>query len=160
MSSRNPVITGTGVISAAGSNRREVWEALRKGKSGLGPLTLFASARYGSHLVGQVREDVDRLAQGVRGSRSDKLGWLAAQEALEQAGLGRHTKDTKIAPERRGTGIGKQAVKKAIDEHPDWVFVARIKRTNNASIKIAEHAGLRFQREENEVLLFSTYSDS
>jgi RimJ/RimL family protein N-acetyltransferase len=65
-----------------------------------------------------------------------------------------------IAPERRGTGIGKQAVKKAIDEHPDWVFVARIKRTNNASIKIAEHAGLRFQREENEVLLFSTYSDS
>ena len=61
-----------------------------------------------------------------------------------------------IAPEFRGTGIGKQAVKKAIDEHPDWVFVARIKGTNTASIKIAEHAGYWFQREENGVLLFST----
>ena len=100
---RSPVITGTGVISAAGSNRREVWEALRTGRSGLGPLTLFVSARYGSHLVGQVREDVDRLAQGVRGSRSDKLGWLAAREALEQAGLG---PETKIVPERRGVLLG------------------------------------------------------
>lgn len=62
-----------------------------------------------------------------------------------------------IAPERRGRGIGKQVVKKAVDEHPDWVFVARIKSTNTASIKIAEHAGFRLQREENGVLLFSTY---
>lgn len=62
-----------------------------------------------------------------------------------------------IAPERRGSGIGKQAVKKAIDEHPDWVFVARIKASNTASIRIAERAGFRFQREENGVLFFSTY---
>ena len=61
-----------------------------------------------------------------------------------------------IAPEFRGTGIGKLAVKKTINEHPDWRFVARIKGTNAASIKIAEYAGFRFQREENGVLLFST----
>lgn len=61
-----------------------------------------------------------------------------------------------IAPERRGMGIGKQAVQKAIDEHPDWVFMARIKSTNTASIRIAEHAGLRFEREENGVLIFRT----
>jgi RimJ/RimL family protein N-acetyltransferase len=62
-----------------------------------------------------------------------------------------------IAPERRRTGIGKQAVQKAVDAHPDWDFVARIKSTNAASIKIAEHAGFRFQREENGVLFFRTY---
>jgi RimJ/RimL family protein N-acetyltransferase len=62
-----------------------------------------------------------------------------------------------IAPERRGSGIGKQAVQKAIDEHPDWVFVARIKTTNAASIRIAEHAGFHLRREENGVLFFSTY---
>lgn len=62
-----------------------------------------------------------------------------------------------IAPERRGAGIGREAVKKAIDEHPEWVFVARIKTTNMASIKIAEHAGFRLQREENGVLFFSTH---
>ena len=69
----------------------------------MGPLTLFASTRYGAHPVGQVREDVDRLAKGIRGSRSDKLGWLASREALEQAGV---DPDTKIAPERRGVLLG------------------------------------------------------
>jgi RimJ/RimL family protein N-acetyltransferase len=63
-----------------------------------------------------------------------------------------------IAPERRGTGIGKQAVKKALDEHPDCAFVARIKATNSASVKIAEHAGFHLRREEDGVLFFSTYS--
>lgn len=44
-----------------------------------------------------------------------------------------------------------------IDEHPDWVFLAQIKTTNTASIRIAEYAGFRFQREENGVWFFSTY---
>lgn len=64
-----------------------------------------------------------------------------------------------IAPERRGTGIGKQAVRQVIEKYPAWVFVARIKTTNTASIKIAKHAGFRFQREENGVLHFSTYPE-
>ena len=97
---RNPVITGTGLICAAGGGVARVWEAVRAGQSGLGPLTLFSSPRYANHLVGQVRDDVDALAGAVRGSRSDKLAWIAAQEALAAAGLEATTH--KISPPRVG----------------------------------------------------------
>ena len=56
MSRRNPVITGSGIICAAGCGVAAVWESVRANRSGLGPLTLFSSPRYANHLVGQVRE--------------------------------------------------------------------------------------------------------
>ena len=87
MSRRCAVVTGLGAITAAGCGVREVWDALRSGRTGLGPLTLFESPRNGRQLVGQVRVDVDRLAGDARGSRSDKLAWIAAQEAIKQSGL-------------------------------------------------------------------------
>lgn len=82
-----PVITGAGAVSAAGCSLDNVWDNARRGQSGLGPLTLFESSRYANHLVGQVRENVERLAGAVRGSRTDKLAWIAARQALEAAGL-------------------------------------------------------------------------
>ena len=87
MSPRNPVITGAGIVCAAGRGVAPVWESIRSNRSGLGPLTLFSSPRYANHLVGQVRDNVDALAGNVRGSRSDKLSWIAAREALAAAGL-------------------------------------------------------------------------
>jgi 3-oxoacyl-(acyl-carrier-protein) synthase len=87
MSRRAPVITGSGIISAAGCGMAAVWESVRANRSGLRPLTLFSSPRYANHIVGQVRENVDELAGNVRGSRSDKLAWIAAREALAAAGL-------------------------------------------------------------------------
>ena len=87
MTSRRPVVTGLGIITAAGCGVSAVWDALRTSRSGLGPLTLFASPRYGRHQVGQVRVDVDQSAGVARGSRSDKLAWIAAREAILQSGL-------------------------------------------------------------------------
>jgi 3-oxoacyl-(acyl-carrier-protein) synthase len=101
---RHPVITGTGIISAAGCGVASVWESIRAGKSGLGPLTLFASPRFANHLVGQVRENVDALAGDVRGSRSDKLAWIAAREALAVAGFASGL--GKIHPARAGVTLG------------------------------------------------------
>ena len=86
MQPRRPVVTGLGLISAAGAHVAAVWDSLQHGRSGLGPLTLFRSNRYGQMPVGQVRVDVDHLAGKARGSRSDKLAWIAAREALTQAG--------------------------------------------------------------------------
>jgi len=104
MSRRAPVITGTGIICAAGCGVAAVWESIRANRSSLGPLTLFSSPRYASHLVGQVHEDVDKLAGNIRGSRSDKLSWIAAQEALAAAGL--EAGFGKINPERVGVILG------------------------------------------------------
>ncbi len=101
---RNPVVTGTGLICAAGCGVDRVWKSIRTGQSGLGPLTLFSSPRYAGHLVGQVRDDVDALAGNVRGSRSDKLAWIAAREALAAAGL--ESGLGKINPARTGVMLG------------------------------------------------------
>ncbi len=104
MSRRTPVITGTGIICAAGCGVASVWESIRANRSGLGPLTLFPSPRFGHHLVGQVCEDVELLAGNVRGSRSDKLAWIAAREALTDAGFASSLGN--INPARVGVMLG------------------------------------------------------
>src|SRR6185503_3433930 len=87
VSARHPVITGLGIVTAAGSNLGLVWDAIGNGTCGLKPLSLFPSPRHGQHLTGEVRADLGELGAPVRGSRSDRLAWLAAREALESSGL-------------------------------------------------------------------------
>ena len=88
MQSRRPVITGVGIISSIGNNRSETITSIFDGISGLAPLTLYPSPRYGHYPVGQVRADLDALTKGaVRGSRSDKMACAAMREAAEQADL-------------------------------------------------------------------------
>lgn len=87
----------------------------------------------------------------------EEFGIAVGTVRIDSLSDGRKDLSWTIAPERRGTGLGKRAVKKIIEEHPDWIFVARIKARNLASIRIAEYAGLRLQREESGVLVFSTY---
>lgn len=85
MSARFPVITGLGIVTAAGCGVDEVWAAITSGASGLKPLSLFQSPRYGQMLVGEINRDLTELGAPLRGSRSDKLGWLAARDALASA---------------------------------------------------------------------------
>ena len=85
MSARFPVITGLGIVTAAGCGVDEVWRSITKGTSGLKPLSLFQSPRYGQIPVGEIREDLIALGAPLHSSRSDKLGWLAAREALASA---------------------------------------------------------------------------
>jgi 3-oxoacyl-(acyl-carrier-protein) synthase len=85
VSARFPVITGLGIVTAAGCGVDEVWAAITSGASGLKPLSLFQSPRYGQMLVGEINRDLTELGAPLRGSRSDKLGWLAARDALASA---------------------------------------------------------------------------
>ena len=85
MSARFPVITGLGIVTAAGCGVDEVWRSITSGTSGLKPLSLFQSPRYGQIPVGEIREDLIALGAPLHSSRSDKLGWLAAREALASA---------------------------------------------------------------------------
>jgi 3-oxoacyl-[acyl-carrier-protein] synthase II len=87
MNERVPVVTGTGIICSVGGESESVWQALVQGRSGLGPLTLFPSARHGQAPVAEVAADLDQLSGGVRGSRSDKLAYIAVRQALASAGL-------------------------------------------------------------------------
>jgi 3-oxoacyl-(acyl-carrier-protein) synthase len=85
MSARFPVITGLGLIAANGCGVEENWRAIAAGKSGLKPLTLFQSPRHGQIPVGEIQDDLAKLGAPKRGSRTDKLGWLAAREAIADA---------------------------------------------------------------------------
>lgn len=75
-------ITGLGIVGAPGSGVAATREAVRAGRSGLGPLELFESQRCGHFPVGQVR-GVELEADLPR---TVSLAKLAAREALESAG--------------------------------------------------------------------------
>jgi len=101
VAARSPVITGIGIIAAPGCAAGEVWKAIRAGVSGLKPLTLFQSPRYGQIPAGEVQHDLLALGAPSRGSRSDQLGWLAAREAIQSARL-----DVAAGAERAGVVLG------------------------------------------------------
>jgi 3-oxoacyl-(acyl-carrier-protein) synthase len=97
----SPVITGLGLIAAPGYGVDVAWKLIRTGASGLKPMTLFHSPRYGQALVGEAPRDLRALGAPLRGSRSDQLGWLAAREAISSARI-----DFKNCGERAGVVIG------------------------------------------------------
>jgi 3-oxoacyl-(acyl-carrier-protein) synthase len=74
-------------VAAPGYGIDQTWKAIAANVSGLKPLSLFTSPRYGQLLVGEVQQDLTTLGAPLRGSRTDRLGWLAVREALESAGL-------------------------------------------------------------------------
>lgn len=59
-----------------------------------------------------------------------------------------------ISPESRGKGFGKLMVL-ALASKFEGKIRAEIKKGNLSSIRIAEYAGMRFEKEENDVLVYS-----
>lgn len=91
MSARRVAVTGVGVISALGHNRAEFWDALRAGRSGIGPITLVDCAGMRFQNGAEVR-DFDPLAhldakQVDLNDRFAHFGLVAAREAVAQAGV-------------------------------------------------------------------------
>lgn len=72
-------VTGMGIVSAAGATPPATWESLLHLRTGLGPLTLFPSPKWGHLPVGQV-PDFDH-----GGARTAQLAVHAARTAWEQA---------------------------------------------------------------------------
>ncbi|MDY6863651.1 MAG: beta-ketoacyl-[acyl-carrier-protein] synthase family protein [Thermodesulfobacteriota bacterium] len=53
---KRAVITGIGVISSLGGNKNTYEEALRKGISGVGPITLFDAASFPTRIAAEVKD--------------------------------------------------------------------------------------------------------
>lgn len=85
-------ITGAGIVSAVGCNKREVLESLVAGRSGIGPMRYLRSI-HTEFPVGEVPMSDEELcaALGIDAStpttRTALLGMLALGEALDEAGL-------------------------------------------------------------------------
>jgi len=94
------VITGLGLVTAAGRTPEQVWSAIESERSGLGRLTLFDSPRCGHMPVAQVREDPAARSGLREGSRTDHLAVYAARRAFGDAGL-----DSSADADRREVGV-------------------------------------------------------
>ena len=105
------LITGAGAITPLGTGVENFWDAALHGKSGVGPITLFDSSPFPSHIAGEC-SDFDptdfmpkKLAR--RMDRYAQFGVAAGVQAAENAGI---VDTIRERPERvaivMGSGIG------------------------------------------------------
>ena len=94
---KNVVVTGMGVISCIGSGLNEVLSSLKNGKSGIKPNPTYKEMGFRSHVSGSIdinlSELIDRKVLRFM-SEASGFAYLAAQEALINAGLDLSSIDT------------------------------------------------------------------
>ncbi len=91
------VITGMGTVNPIGHTVKETWQHALEGVPGTGPITLFDSSRLKVHIAAEVKnfdptQYINRK-EARRMSRFEQLALVAAQEAIEQAGISADEED-------------------------------------------------------------------
>ncbi|WP_049577328.1 beta-ketoacyl-[acyl-carrier-protein] synthase family protein, partial [Nonomuraea sp. SBT364] len=90
MALRPVVVTGLGIICAAGRDPAEFWTRLTTARGGLAPIEDPAFAVFAARYAGQVPDawiDTQLSAGEEAGDRTARLALVAARQAIEQAGL-------------------------------------------------------------------------
>jgi 3-oxoacyl-[acyl-carrier-protein] synthase II len=110
MAQRRVVVTGVGLISSVGSGTEQVWSALLRGESGIGPITQFDAKDYAARIAGEVKH-FDPLAY-IDKKELKKMGRfiqfaIAASEfAVKSAQLEVTDADSENVGVYIGSGIG------------------------------------------------------
>ena len=104
---RRVVITGIGSINPLGHDVNTVWGALKEGKSGVGPTTIFDATEFPTKFSAEVKGwDVDKIGEDLHAwkfrGRHTRFAAGAARQAVEISGI----LDAKIAPHRLGVYLG------------------------------------------------------
>jgi 3-oxoacyl-(acyl-carrier-protein) synthase len=89
---RRVVVTGLGAVSAAGWGVSALRQAIRSGRTAIGPFDRFNHAAQRTHIAGQVPPPPESVAVGCsvprhRLSNSDRFALFSACEAAQHAGL-------------------------------------------------------------------------
>ena len=106
---RRVVVTGLGAVTPLGNSAAETWEAMKNGRNGIAPITLFDTENFKAKLAGEVKgfdpKDYLEVNEILRTDRYEQLAVAAAAQAVAESGV----KGT-VEPERFsvifGTGIG------------------------------------------------------
>jgi 3-oxoacyl-[acyl-carrier-protein] synthase II len=100
------VVTGIGLVTPVGSDRKTTWDSLLEGKSGIDYISLFDAEGFESRIAAEVNDfDAAPILGRKEARRLDRFAQfacVAALEALEDAGLDMATED----PDRIGVLIG------------------------------------------------------
>lgn len=104
------VVTGIGLLTPLGKGVEQNWQALVAPQSGIGRITQFDATDYASQIAGEVKDfdasDVLDAKEQRKMDRFIQFGVVAAQEALQQAGLGAEPADPTRYGVMLGSGIG------------------------------------------------------
>lgn len=101
MELKRVVITGLGAISPLGKTAPETWQALKEGRSGAAPITLFDASKHKTFFACEVKDfDVHQYIDKKEARRLDRFAqfaMVAADEALVDSKLDLEAEDkTKI----------------------------------------------------------------
>ena len=100
------VITGIGIISPIGNNKREFWDSLARGRGGVRKIEGFDASSFDSQIAGEVRNfDPERLIKKKELKHMDRFvqfASVATNEAIADCGMNISNED----PERVGVLIG------------------------------------------------------
>lgn len=111
MTERRVVITGIGALSPLGNDVQSTWDAMKEGKSGIGPITLIDSDPYPVKIAGEVK-DFDpkpffsNPKDARRADRYAQFAIAASKMAVEDAGLADAGYDPANVGVMVGSGIG------------------------------------------------------
>lgn len=108
--SKRVVITGVGVVTSNGIGKKQFWDSLQNGVSGIKEVSLFDTASLGTHTAGEIK-DFDPLpflgSKGLRvQDRTTKIVNVAAKLALEDAKLSVDESNTDAVGVVLGTTLG------------------------------------------------------
>jgi 3-oxoacyl-[acyl-carrier-protein] synthase II len=88
---RRVVVTGLGAVTPVGNDVPSSWEALRAGRSGIGPVSRFDASDLSSRIAGEVRGFDAAALLGAREARRSArhihLALAAAREAVLDSGI-------------------------------------------------------------------------
>lgn len=106
MNGRRVVVTGMGMVSPAGNSVESSWDAIRNGRSGIGPIEIFDVSEFSTRFGGMVRDFECADYMSPKDARRMDVfihyGIAAGVQAMKDAGLN----DCEWNPERAGVAIG------------------------------------------------------
>lgn len=105
MAERRVVVTGLGIVSSIGNNKKEVEASLREGRSGIVASEVYAEMGFRSQVHGalniDLKELIDRKVKRFMGDGA-AYNYIAMQEAIEDAGLN----ESQVSNVRTGLIVG------------------------------------------------------
>ena len=104
------VVTGIGLVTPVGSDRKTTWNSLLEGKSGIDYISLFDAEGFESRIAAEVNDfDAAPILGRKETRRLDRFArfaCVAALEALEDAGIDMATEDADRVGVLIGSGVG------------------------------------------------------
>lgn len=110
MERRRVVVTGMGTVNALAHDIENTWQAVKAGKSGIAPITLFDTTDFACTVAGEVKEfDPGRWMdkkEARKLARFSQFAMAAAAQAMEDSGLDTGCNDPERVGVILGNGIG------------------------------------------------------